>query len=235
MKKLIVLVSLLLNACVLNAQTNKTVVPSGFADKNGNIADSIFSHGFDFQEIIRSSSLSPAWPTPVLITGIAFRLPGGVSSMNTLVSRIEIRLSTTSVAPEQITTSWFSNRGSDAKTVFFHDNVLLTAAGGQAVNPFEIQIHFDQPFIYDPSTGNLAMELRTTDPGFGSRTIDAYGFGSLNSATPIGAITESFNGPVGYGLISEFSWTVVPEPQTWCLGIFGLLAVCTVRHKTKSI
>lgn len=75
------------------AQTNRTVLPPGFATQNGDLADPVFEMPFEFQQIYRSSSVSATWQTPVRITEIAFRMNEASSSFSAVIPRVEIRLS----------------------------------------------------------------------------------------------------------------------------------------------
>jgi hypothetical protein len=124
-----------------------------------------------------------------------------------------------------MSTLWSQNSGPDAKTVYLHDNLTLQAPGGKPINPFEIRFHMDTPFDYDPASGHLAMYIKPTPSGQGgTRNIDAQSYANHMTA-PAAAITSNFIGPAAYGLITEFSWTAIPEPKSGVLMVFGAIIV----------
>lgn len=221
------------------AQTNKTVFPIGFEDENGNSAENTFSGLVPtYQQLFRASSLTPAWPTPVKITGVAFRVADGASSsFDAVIRDLDIRLSTTPVTPEFMNSSYFANRGTDELSVFSRENIAIFATGGLPQNPFEVKFTFDSPFVYDPSSGNLLMYIANNGPSGAptprEQALDAHTFGALDSTTPFASVRGS-GVSNARGLVAEFAWVAVPEPGVLTLigigvGLIGCAARCRQR------
>ena len=76
-----------------------------------------------------------------------------------------------------------------------------------------------KPFLYDPGQGNLLMDVVTsgvTNPG-GSTFFDVNSTGGFFTRVYCsGGVACGTNGTVdtGYGLVTGFSGTNVPEPGT---------------------
>jgi hypothetical protein len=223
-------------ALVATAQTNRTVLPPGFENQPGGAYDPLFISSQEFQQIFRASA---TFSGPVEITGIAFRVGSNLgSSFSAVIPRVEIRLSTSSRAPEAMTTSWASNRGSDETIVFSQNNVAFSGAGDQSINPFALRLIFSTPFLYNREAGHLAMDIRTTvQSGPGNQTIDAKSFQSL-STSPVGSVIPTADPLLHlvapYGLITEFSWTAIPEPTTVGFPVSALSVFLISRGKQLS-
>jgi hypothetical protein len=226
MKQLLpaILLAFALNA---NAQTtNRTVVPLGLENQNGNSNDGIIESGGQFQELFRSSYLQAQWQTPVQITGMAFRVDGALSS-DTVIPRVEIRLSTSLRSREDMSLIYSANRGGDETTVFLHDNFRLFGSAVRPVSPFDLRFEFDQPFIYDPKAGNLLLYMNSAGPiGSGSQ-IDAHFGGDVAYVGTSGPFSP--DQVVAYSPVIQFSWISVPEPSTLCLGALGGLIILGLR------
>lgn len=236
MKRLWLLMMLVLNGSAVE-QTNKTVFPPGLENQNGNAGDSTFSGGVpQYQELFRASALATTWQTPVKITSVAFRVAeGGNQSFDAVVPRVEIRFSTTLRPPEEMSTIYSINKGADEKTVFNHSNVRIMATGDQPVNPFEVRFSFAEPFVYDPSQGHLLMYLAHDSPTLPSdRGIDAHSFGELDESSPFASYGGGgFVSPTAYGLVTQFEWVAIPEPQLIPLISVGLFVMMAVKFKKK--
>jgi hypothetical protein len=119
---------------------------------------------------------------------------------------------------------WSDNAGADVKTVFSQSNVHVVATGTASVNPFEVSFQLDQPFIYDPKNGSLAMYFRLdgTKSFDGAKLVDAQGFGSL-ATTPFAYLDTSTPIVSSRGLVTEFGWVAIPEPTVGNLICFAAL------------
>lgn len=214
-------------AASVSAQTNRTVFPAEFANTPGNIQEDVFGSATDYQELFRASSLAEKWSTPVQITAIAFRVgEGGPDQFNAVVPHLEVRMSTTSRAPEQMARDYASNKGADEKIVFNKNNVRILATGNQAINPFEVRFEFDEPFIYDPTKGHLLFHLTFEGLVLGDRSLDAHTFGGPASEWPLASYgSGAFVVPTGFGSIPEFTWVAIPEPGSGAMLFLGLIGV----------
>jgi hypothetical protein len=211
--------------------TMQTVVPFGFQNQSGNGASQLFLGG-ETQDLFRASYMATAWTTPVAITGVAFRVAGGFS-MDVVIPSIEIRASTSSRVPETMSQAYAANRGADEVLVFGHSNVHLVGSGGPGVNPFDLKLTFDQPFLYDPATGSLLLDFRigTPAPG-GTSAVDSQSYAQLGGA-PAASVFQggAFVGQVGAGShIIQFQTVSVPEPGILWLSIPGGLSLWLRRR-----
>jgi hypothetical protein len=177
----------------------------------------------------------------VLISQIAFRPDGSVAgtAFSSTLPNIRIDLSTTSVAPGALSSTFASNVGADDQIVFSGPLSLSSANTGPATGPKAFDIIIDiTPFLFDPGLGNLLLDVRNF--GGGATTFfDAHnevGDGvarafarDVNSPTAtdadsIGLVTRFTTSPVG---------AAVAEPASLALLAFALLAFGAVRARKK--
>ena len=170
------------------------------------------------------------------ITDVTFRVDGsnGAAFSATLPS-IRIDLSTTSVADDALSSTFASNVGANNTTVYgaatgsalsISSSATTTANGTKS---FDINIHFTTPYLYNPSLGNLLMDVRYFDSGgVATSVFDA----SSTTGDGISTVASAFNGSVNdatgtgqtNGLVTEFTTAAVPEPATWLGGALVLTA-----------
>lgn len=88
------------------------------------------------------------------------------------------------------------------------------------------------PFVYDPSEGNLLLDIR-----FSSNSGFAFFDATLDSRTSRGwvGVDDGYGNGVsyGYGLVTEFSSRAVsvPEPAPYLLLSLGLLALAYLKRR----
>jgi len=102
---------------------------------------------------------------PGLITEIAFRPDAGRAgnAFSSTIPNIQINLSTTSLLPDVLSTTFTENVGDD-ETIVYNGELLLSSANiGDPKQPkdFDIVIDLQNPFFYDPNQGNLLLDVRT--------------------------------------------------------------------------
>lgn len=152
----------------------------------------------EYQQLYAASAFSG----PVDITGITF-FPGSVFP-GTISGNYSIRLSTTTVALDSLSTAYANNIGAD-NSLFFSGSVsgVMTFSGG--------------PFLYDPSNGNLLMDVLVVTPNgvlvdFASGdSLDTSRVAYLGATGQLGQFVERA------GLQTQFTFTPaanVPEPST---------------------
>ncbi len=206
------------------------VAPAGFATTDGSaIADGpIDDPGDRFQQVYSGSFFSE----PVTITEIQFRAANSENAFrpnSITASDVLIQLSTTGSAANAagIAAAYDLNVGSDVQTVF--DGPITLDRGGSNASgsqPFEYGFVLETPFVFDPSMGNLLLDVSV--PTGASVTLGT-GFGALESFDAvvdqpdldgIASKTGEF-GAVSTGLVTQFTTTPVPEPT---LALAGLAA-----------
>ncbi len=183
---------------------------------------------------------------PQTLTSLAFRsTPGfrnGADYGNVVVS-----LSTTSFGDETgtlLSSTFADNIGANVTTVY--SGALSFAAA--MTDGFDYVINFSQGFVYDPSAGNLLLDVlipagtSVGGPGFFLASYDAAnqvndGIYSVSSIFD-GSATTGTTGTAG--TITQFTGTAlagaVPEPGTWLLMTagFGLVGL-GVRRRTTAL
>jgi hypothetical protein len=90
-----------------------------------------------------------------------------------------------------------------------------------------LSFRLDSPFFYDPSKGNLLLDIHMSISVAGSAYLDV-------PAQNDGSLSRAFDGPfMGQdpgGLVTRF---VIPEPSTIALTVIGLAAI--VRRRTEVV
>jgi hypothetical protein len=182
---------------------------------------------------------------PEPITAILFRpdaafRPGRVSGgpFSTTLPDIQIDLSTTGKTPDGLSLTFADNVGADDAVVFRGPLSLASAFTGPADGPkdFDIVIPLTAPFTYNPSAGNLLLDVRNFG---GGTTVQfdainasdgsvsrAYSGSGVNSATAYATDAE--------GLVTEFRFGAAsaPEPGSLALlAISGLALLGTLRRR----
>src|SRR5262245_60001681 len=201
--------SLLLLLCSPLVYADVIVVPNTLATVEGNDNNfgPFFNNSVRYQQVYSASQFSSI-TGPVKITQIAFRPDGSVTDANLTIifNSVQMDLSTTSSTPSTLSTTFASNIGADNATVF-NSFVFLTApVTGPPGGPKDFTIASAiTPFIYDPSAGNLLLDVRAFESGGGiSAPFDAVSNSPSTAhvdAPSIGAATGSL---FADGLVTQF-------------------------------
>ena len=165
----------------------------------------------------------PGFPAAFLIHGIYFRVDENAGAFDETFPSVQVTLSTTSRGPDGLSTLFSENIGPDQTTVFGPGPLHLSGAG----SGFPVGFMFERTYLYDPSAGNLLVDIRNFGPGNAS-VLDA--FNVLGDSVSIVG-NEEVNSPTGSrltrGLATMFWVDIVPipEPGAGALLLLGLLAV----------
>ena len=161
------------------------------------------------------------------LDGMAFRLSSlGTSSFGSEAAfdRVEILLSTSN---GPFTTSFEQNHGLNLLSVY---NRPLTLMGnvppGTTPSAFDLQISFDIPFFYNPSTGNLLVEIRK----YGAERLSGLAAAEIPGATFYSKTIFGVETVLG-GLETQFSYQVVPEPRTSIILLAGVVALWIAKRR----
>jgi len=239
------LLALLLSAVPVQAVT--IVAPNGYAAVEGNDANSFPFNNFEgrYQQAYAASHFDSGL---LEITEIAFRTDTDPAAADwTSDLTFTINLSTSQNAVGSLSTTFADNVGADAALVYTATAGVFggTNAGGPAPNAFDVILTLDTPFLYNPANGDLLMEvLMETQVNFlplnGFSYLDAvesetgtFDIGLqrvFNGGGDTAALTGSTD-VEGFGLVTRFEYTVVPEPGTGALVMSGLLGLALRRRR----
>jgi hypothetical protein len=204
------------------------VVPNAQAAAEGNDQNfgPFFNNSVRYQQVY-SASQFPSSAVPLEITGISFRPDGAVAGASLILffDSVQIDLSTTSATPGALDTVFANNVGADDKTVF--NSFVFMHAPITGAGPKDFTVNFSiTPFIYDPTAGNLLMDVRAFESGGGiSDFLDAESGSPFTSHLDAPSIGATSGDPFGSGLVTQFQFTAVPEPSTLVLFLLGAMLI----------
>lgn len=199
-----------------------------------------FSGGIHFYQQVFDATL---FTGPLDLNEVRFRADGGPILALPVVLNMEVSLSTTSKAPDGLSSPASSNVGPDSTVVF--SGLFTLEVPIETDLLFDVFIPFTTGFTYDPAAGNLLLQLAfpggtpflllvvdstgssiSPDGDEISRFFSFSASGAGESDT-IGAITQFGTGPVAGAGGGGGAGGPVPEPGTIvlvALGIAGLIA-----------
>jgi hypothetical protein len=180
------------------------------------------SQAVRYQQVFAASEFA-SLSAPFLITQIAFRPDAEFGSpFASVLSHVDIHLSTTAHPPDGLSLTFASNIGADDTLVFTGPLSLSSSRVGPAVGPyaFDIVITLQRPFLYDPAKGHLLLDVKNLSPGETTTVFDFH-FAEGDSTSRIGS--SSLRGDVNDvdsptadfadsgGLVTRF--TTIPIPS----------------------
>ncbi len=199
------------------------------------------------------SAVFEGFSGPLAISRISFRpnLESGGAFSATLED-IRISLSTTPLAMGELTTTFADNLGGDEQVFVDGPLTLSSSFTGPAGGPkdFDIHINLSTPFLYDPSQGNLLMDVRNYagvegDPPlamvFDAEWTDSDIYRLYTTYPTLDGVDEAEATflPGAMGLVTQFTFTpmneapTVPAPGAILLGTFGASLVGWLRRRTS--
>ncbi len=165
------------------------------------------------------------FPGPMTITEIAFRYRND-TSYSSGTCDFKLTLSYCATAWNTLSATFASNVGGNATVV--HDGVwTFPAFGGHPAqpNPFTQRLILATPFVYNPSSGDLLMDVEmrssatSSSGGSFASTATAVGVSRVYSNT--GTPTATSGGSDGIGLITEFTQGSISTYGDGCSGTGG--------------
>jgi PEP-CTERM motif len=229
------------------ASADTLVVPNSLATVEGNSSSPIpFSNtGFTyrFQEVYAASQFGSPPPPAWLIDQIAFRVDQTRVSPYVATLKVRIDLSTTSKQPDGLSTTFASNVGPDDTVVYSGTLVLSTPAymsGNPVPRPFDAIINLQTPFAYNPSLGNLLLDVHNYTAPTNSLNLDAVD--TLGDSISRVYATNMPDGTTATerdtrALVTRFELRAIPEPSSLTLvgiGGFGLVSWLYRRRKPRA-
>ena len=168
---------------------------------------------------------------PTLITQVAFRLDKTGAVFTHTILDMQLNLSTAAVTP--LSSGYDTNVGSDDTMVYDGELTISANSAPGSVRPFEIVIPLQTPFGYDPSAGDLLLDLRMIDNTDGGVVpfIDSYTVPATLARVfcQTGCDPDDSGGSIDGGfLVTRF--TFAPEPSSALAGAVAMLALGLVAR-----
>ena len=202
----------------INTADAFNIVPGNLEKKEGNsnggIPFNISYFGVSsmrYQQVFAAGEFSSS--EPFLITQILFRPDTNMGEkFSSTLPFTQINLSTTSKAPDNLSTTFANNIGSDDTVVFSGRLSLNSAFTGQAKAPkdFDIAIDLTKPFLYDPKLGNLLLDARNFLGGTTTQFDAENTLGDSISRVFINPFTSRVTADSS-GLVTKFKIAAIPN------------------------
>lgn len=244
-----------------DARAVAIVSPSGL---DGGLGNSNNIAPFDpwsatrMQQVYASSDFS-SMGGPQYIDSILFQS----NSFGATIPNITITMSTTSMPVDGLSPVFANNTGADAETVYQGTLPIYStqSPSDSGPPPFDVVINLQHPFLYDPSKGNLLLDitnptpdqtvfLNASRPSFaaqevmGDSTSRVLGYiGTPDPSNPYAVTDLSHGNPDTLGLVTEFVTggpnpipqpalpAVVPEPTS--ILVMGLAVVGLLAGRSR--
>ena len=167
----------------------------------------------EYQQVYLSSKFGG----PGLIDQVAFE-SAAESSGHAVSDTFTLSLGTTSASPDRPGTSYPANRGPNFTSVFA-GTVSATLAGGAG---FDFVINLSSPFLYDPSQGNLLLDVNLTHSAPGPFSpFEAGSSPDTGELFNVGG-TGDIRAAPDFGLLTRFDVAPAATPEPATLALLGL-------------
>ncbi len=218
------------------------IVPAGLTFTNGDAGTAvpflIEQAGLSstrYQQVYAAAQFSALQGAGGLINSLLFRADEhNTHPIQSTIGNIQIDLSTTAALPDGLSATFANNVGSD-DSVVYSGSLFLTSL-------LPVTISLSHPFFYNPSQGNLLLDVRNFTGALPPIDINSPFMDAANDlgdavscvyASNVGAATGT---PSTVGLVTGFIVTPIPEPGTWALLLLGTPAIIFVIYrKNKNI
>jgi hypothetical protein len=232
------------------AQSDTLVVPEAFENADAPtslvfpFAVGLFSNlPYRYQQVYAASDFPETEGGDVLtISAIRFRIDqpqGGKEAMT--VQDTDVFVSTTAKGADGLSAgsedALDSNPGADSALVYTGSLAWdpCGAADTCVLPPFDLEIVFGDPFVYDPASGNLLLEVFNFSTEFPFQLFDAVnavdGISHVREVAVNGNPTmHEFPAASSTGLVTQFVFTV-PEPGAFAAIATALATLAGTRRR----
>jgi MYXO-CTERM domain-containing protein len=209
----------------------KVVAPLGGESTEGNSSatDQPFPP-FRYQQAFAAADFVALDGKPHWITSFTVRPDRGLSSPRTVTfPDQQVRLSTTATSPLSLSQQFDDNFGPDVTLVYRGPLTLVAGAGALTSVPrgfYETSLAM-KPFLYDPSKGNLLLDMTA----WGGMTPSTHEDKSSAPTALYAPDPNSATGtPTGASIV-QFTFVPVPEPSAPLGAAVLFLATATRRRR----
>lgn len=234
--------SFVLLACAVASATGvagaDTVIvsPNTLTSAEGNNGFKIpFSNPPARYQQIHSATEFGALAEPGIVTQIALRANTNAAVFSVQIPSVEIRLSTSTAEPDSISGTFADNAGPDETLVYAGALDFASSQTGAGPRPFNLLIPITEPFVYDPTAGNLLFDVTVLSNPSGG-TIPFLDGASIQKVVRVfcasGCSAQDSSGQTGDGILAlEFSFAPAPEPHALASGVVAVLALVAARGR----
>jgi hypothetical protein len=216
---------------VTPALTKPIVAPNELSGKQGDVGNlfPLFAaQPIRYQQVYASNQFTRLAAGGEQINSVAFRVHAPDVPFTGSVPQLQVNLSTTSRTPDNLSSVFSENVGTDDTQVFSGPLQVSSTGLHSPDGPenFEIVITFSQPFLYDPSKGNLLLDIRNAQGGTETPPLDqeldassaagdgvsrVYNYG--DAAAPAAGKTGGADENDSLGLVTQFGTSANPAPS----------------------
>jgi hypothetical protein len=199
-----------------------------------------------YQQVYDASVFGALGTEGGYIDAIGFRADGPLGYVyGSIISNLTVSFSTTTREVDSLSTSFADNVGPN-DTVAFGPGRFAFVSGSSpnpGPNPFHPALNLltlDRPFYYDPSAGNLLLDVRdysgayTLSPGLGREPapFDGVQYSWDGTSSVMAYDVNSSSGVAStFGLATWFVAEPIPEPSTGALLLLGATCFAFVRTR----
>jgi hypothetical protein len=227
---------LLAGARCTQAAEIKIVSPSAYKDIEGEGGDGEdCCSPYRYQVVFPAADFAALGNKPHWLVDATFRPDQGLtSSRTTHAPDNEYRLATTQRGPDNLSLSFDDNLGSDFKHFYRGPDTLVADVQGPGPGPRDFYITNRPtgvtPYLYDPSQGNLLLDVIGWQGGSPSHRGDRVP--GIQTTTLAGSPFDTHGVRIP-AYVHQFTFIPVPEPSTALIVFVGGLALaarCRPSH-----
>src|SRR5258706_2805000 len=193
-----------------SAKSATYIAPPAFVNTDGASGAGDIYHTIHIQTVYSGFMFTNTGP--MLIQEIRYRPSGTVGfAFTSSIPNIQLNLSTSSANPEALSATFANNRGANDTLVFQGPITLSSRFIGPSGGPkaFDIIFPLQTAFLYDPSAGNLVVELRNFSNNNEAAYPDAVGVPGDGAGRVFSTDPNALSGAPDTGSdIAQFVYTV---------------------------